>query len=159
MINNKIYNKDKRKMSKAANFFQLKLIPIYLLDFIWVITIYGSTAFFLAVLIDGYLLPPYNADEVIKTPTWKLYLQVMVQIALQSFLAVVIIALLQNIPSPVEGLFGYNNRSPEALIIRNPAILTVLLFTLSRSMQGRIIILFSRFDENAHTNIYSLPKK
>ena len=142
-------------MNKEANFFQLKLIPIYILDYIWVITIYGTTAFFLAVLIDGYLLPPYDAEHVKKTPTWELYLEVILQIALQGFLVVVIITVLQNIPSPVEGLYGYNKTSLEALIIRSPAILTVLLFTLSRSMQGRLIILFSRFNNNALVNIYS----
>ena len=146
-------------MSKNANFFQLKLLPIYLVDFIWVITIYGSTAFFLAVLIDGYLLPPYNAEDTEKIPTWLLYIAVIGQLALQGFIAVVIITVLQNIPSPVEGIYGYGHGTSEALIIRTPALLTVLLFYLSRSLKGRIIMLFSRFDKNAHTNIYSLPTK
>jgi|688.fasta_scaffold1655993_1 hypothetical protein len=146
-------------MSKSADFFQLKLLPIYLVDYIWVITIYGTTAIFLAVLIDGYLLPPYDEYETIRTPTWKLYLEVILQLALQGFIAVVIITVLQNIPSPVEGMYGYGHGCSEALIIRTPAILSVLLFFLSKSMKARIETLFSRFDKNALTNIYSsFPK-
>ena len=140
-------------MSKAADFFQLKLIPIYIIDYIWVITIYATVAFFLAVLIDGYLLPPYDADKIKNTPTWLLYIEVIGQLALQGFIAVVIITVLQNIPSPVEGMYGYGHGLSEALIIRNPAILSVLLFFLSKSMKARIQTLFSRFDKSAETNV------
>ena len=141
-------------MSKKANFFQLKLLPIYIVDYIWVITIYATTAILLAVLIDGYLLPPYDADETKKKPTWQLYLEVILQIALQGFIAIVVITVLQNIPSPVEGINGYGHGSGEALIIRTPAILTVLLFYLSRSLKGRLVTLVSRFDKNTLANIY-----
>ena len=141
-------------MSKAADFFQLKLIPIYIIDYIWVITIYATVAFFLAVLIDGYLLTPYDADKIKNTPTWLLYIEVIGQLALQGFIAVVIITVLQNIPSPVEGMYGYGHGLSEALIIRNPAILSVLLFFLSKSMKARIQTLFSRFDVNIITFFY-----
>ena len=142
-------------MSKKANFFQLKLLPIYIVDYIWVITIYATTAILLAVLIDGYLLPLYDADETKKKQTWQLYLEVILQIALQGFIAIVVITVLQNIPSPVEGLNGYGHGSGEALIIRTPAILTVLLFYLSRSLKGRLVTLVSRFDKNTLANIYA----
>ena len=142
-------------MSKKANFFQLKLLPIYIVDYIWIITIYATTAILLAVLIDGYLLPLYDADETKKKQTWQLYLEVILQIALQGFIAIVVITVLQNIPSPVEGINGYGQGSGEALIIRTPAILTVLLFYLSRSLKGRLVTLVSRFDKNTLANIYA----
>ena len=142
-------------MSKKANFFQLKLLPIYIVDYIWIITIYATTAILLAVLIDGYLLPLYDADETKKKQTWQLYLEVILQIALQGFIAIVVITVLQNIPSPVEGINGYGHGSGEALIIRTPAILTVLLFYLSRSLKGRLVTLVSRFDKNTLANIYA----
>ena len=142
-------------MSKKANFFQLKLLPIYIVDYIWIITIYATTAILLAVLIDGYLLPLYYADETKKKQTWQLYLEVILQIALQGFIAIVVITVLQNIPSPVEGINGYGHGSGEALIIRTPAILTVLLFYLSRSLKGRLVTLVSRFDKNTLANIYA----
>ena len=142
-------------MSKKANFFQLKLLQIYIVDYIWIITIYATTAILLAVLIDGYLLPLYDADETKKKQTWQLYLEVILQIALQGFIAIVVITVLQNIPSPVEGINGYGHGSGEALIIRTPAILTVLLFYLSRSLKGRLVTLVSRFDKNTLANIYA----
>ena len=146
-------------MSKEVNFFKLKLLPIYILDYIWIITIYATTAIVLSVLIDGYLLPPYDEDETKKKPSWLLYIEVILQIALQGFIAIIVITLLQTIPSPVEGINGYGHGSGEALIIRTPAILTVLLFFLSRSLKGRLVTLVSRFDKNALANIYGAKLK
>lgn len=142
-------------MAREANFFHLKLIPIYILEFIWVTFIYGTTAFIMAFLINGYLLPPYNLQDTDKTPTWRLYIEIIFQLALQSFLVVIIIFILQKLPSPIEHLGFYRNNSPEALAIRDPAILTVLLYTLSTSMQGRIIDFFSRFDKDTIPSLYS----
>ena len=34
--------------------------PIAFLDYMFVITIYVISAFFLSVVIDGYLVPPFN---------------------------------------------------------------------------------------------------
>ena len=125
-------------------------IPVMLVDYIFVIFIYGSVAFWLAVLIDGYILPKFDAVETAKKSSLQLYIEVLLQIALQGFLAIVINTFLQQIPSPVHGIAGYNSKSIEGAIIRNPSIISVLLFALSKSMQGRLQILFARFDHNAH---------
>jgi len=124
------------------------LIPVMLIDYVFVICLYGSIAFWLAVVIDGHVLPKYDPVATAKKSSLRLYLEVLLQIALQGFLAIVINTMLQKIPSPVQGVAGYNARSPEGAVIRNPAILTVLLFALSKSMQGRLSILFARFDKN-----------
>jgi hypothetical protein len=78
-----------------------------------------------------------------------LALQVLLQIALQGFVAVVLSVFLKRVPSPLHGVLGYDTRSPAGEIIRNPAIISVVLFALSKSLQGRLEILFGRFDANA----------
>lgn len=120
----------------------------FLADYAYVIIVYVSIAFWLAVLIDGYLLPPFDIEKEKKKSTFILYIQVMLQLALQGFLAIVIATVLHNIPSPVQNIDGYGEKSPEWSIIRNGAIINIILITLSKTLQGRLHILFSRFDKN-----------
>jgi hypothetical protein len=132
------------------NLFQIQLIPIFLIDYIWVIFIYASAAFWLGVLIDGHLLPKFDISIVENRPIPILYTQVILQIALQGFLAIFIIYLLQKIPSPVQFFYStYSIHSPEALLIRNPAIFSIILFNLSKSLQGRLTILINYFNKNS----------
>lgn len=136
--------------SAAEEFSKYWMIPVYLLDYIWVITIFFSTAFWLAVLIDGYILPPFDLKTAEATSTWVLYGEVLLQIALQGFLVITIAAFLQIVPSPVSGVMGYDTHGTlGSVIIRNSAIVTFLLLTLSHGLQGRLQILFARFNTNA----------
>ena len=121
---------------------------VYILDYTWVIALYGTCAFFLAVLIDGHVLPPYDAARTAEKPTLLLFAEVFAQIAWQGFIVILVTALLQTVPSPVQGLWGYNSHTSIGGALRNPAILTVILFGLSRSLQDRLSQLFSRFDKN-----------
>ena len=133
----------------ATELTMLHRLPVYFLDYVCVIVIYVSVAFWLAVLIDGILLPPYDEGQTRRTSTWVLYLQFVLQFAIQGFVVILINALLQLIPSPLDGVYGYNARGTiGSLVIRNPAIVTVVLFVLSPGLQGRLRNLYSRFNKN-----------
>ena len=134
---------------KQLDMFQSSLYPAEFIDYIWVITLYGIIAFTLAVTIDGHILPKFNEKEEEKQSTFMLCIEILAQLAIQGFIVICICALLQRLPSPVEGLRGYNSHSAEGGLMRNPAILSVILFALSKSLQGRLAIVFSRFDRNA----------
>jgi len=125
------------------------MFPIYLVDYLWVITLYCSMAFWLAVLIDGYILPRFDPVATSKKWSITLFAEILGQLAVQGLLAVMFIAILQRLPTPVQGVFGYNAHSPTGALLRNPAIISALLLSMSKSLQGRLQILFSRFDRNA----------
>ena len=134
---------------KNSNFLNYKVFPILLFDYILVITIYVSAAFWLAILIDGHILPKYDEEKARKTKSYILYFEILLQLAVQGFLAIFIAFLLCKIPSPFNGIAGYNSNSPDGSLLRNPAIITVILLSLSISLQGRLRVLFSRFDKNS----------
>lgn len=126
-----------------------KKIAIALIDYIWVITIYAIVAFILAVIIDGHILKKFDLEKTKQTPSYILAIQIIIQIAIQGFIAIILHGLLEIIPSPVNGIYKYNSRGPIGNLLRSPAIISVILFALSRSLQGRLLVLFSRFDANA----------
>ena len=129
--------------------FPISRYPIAFLDYLWVIILYISSAFFLATTIDGRILPPLNVEKTKQLNSLILFIFIIIQFAFQGFIAIVIFILLQKLPSPVNGIFGYNHHSAVGLIVRNPAIISVMLFALSKSLQGRLTILYSRFNQNA----------
>ena len=123
--------------------------PIALLDYLYVIIIYVSISFWLAVLIDGHILPKFDIEKEKKDYTIILYSKVMLQLALQGFIVIVVSILLQKLPSPLTNIMNYDPNSKLGLLIRNPAIMYIILFVLSKSLQARLIILYSRFNKNA----------
>lgn len=125
------------------------LIFVALIDYIWVITIYATSAFIVAVIIDGHILRPFNYDIIKKTSTFKLAVEVIIQIAIQGFIAIILHGLLELIPSPADNIYGYSSNDAIGNLVRNPAMISVILFALSRSLQGKLMILFSRFNRNA----------
>jgi hypothetical protein len=126
-----------------------KILLIALLDYIWVITIYVTFAFCYMLIVDAYILPPLNMEKELKTPTYLLAIEVLMHLALQGFVAIIINLFLQTIPSPFNGVFGYNDNNTLAVILRNPAIVSVIIFALSRTLQARLFILYSRYNTNA----------
>ena len=134
---------------QRSGFLDLRMAPVILVDYVWVITLYGISAFWVAVLIDGYILPKYDQGATDRTSSFMLFVQVILQVALQGFVAIIIHALLQMLPSPVQGINGYSPTMSEWSVVRNPAVISVILFALSRSLQGRLMSLFRRFDRNA----------
>ena len=113
-----------------SQFFNVKTVPIMLLDYIWVLTIYVTAAFWLAVLIDGHILPRYDTAKTEKKGSILLYVEIILQLGLQGFMAIFMALLLSKIPSPFNGINGYTTNSPDGLLIRNPAIITFVLLTL-----------------------------
>jgi len=122
--------------------------PLAFIDYLWVSIIYSTCSFGLVTLIDGYLLPPFNFDYTEKLPTYILAVFILIQLAFQGFIAIMLFALLQRLPSPVTGIAGYDSHSSLGLLLRNPGIISVLLFFLSKSLHGRLAILYSRFSKN-----------
>lgn len=127
----------------------LGIMHVLLLDYCWVIIVYTSFAFWLAVLIDGKLLRPFEPKVAEKQSTIFLLTLVFSQIALQGFIALIAHSLLSFVPSPVQGLCGYDSMTFTGECLRNPAIITVILFFCSASLQQRLLFVFKRFDRNA----------
>lgn len=134
----------------------LKQYPIAFLDYLWVITLYVSISFIFAVLIDGAVLPPFDYDVEKEESSTHLFVVILLQLAVQGFIVILASCILQKIPSPVLGIFGYDSHSTLGVLIRNPAIIAILLFTLSLSLRNRIFYLFSRFNKNFK---YEVPSK
>ena len=122
--------------------------PVAFIDYLWVIIVYVVTAFALAALIDGYMLPPFDAEKASLDSSPYLAAKVIIQLALQGFIAIFLCAMLRKLPSPVNGIFDYDHASSLGAMIRGPAIISVLLFALSNTLQGNLFILYSRFDAN-----------
>ena len=119
--------------------------PIAFLDYIFVITIYTCCAFFLSVVIDGYIVPIYNPSIASHQSSIYLASKILLQLAVQGFIAIFLYALLQKIPSPFNGLYGYTSKTPLGLSVRNPAIISVILFFFATTLHNDLYLLFSRF--------------
>ena len=128
--------------------FPLIQYPVAFMDYLWVSVIYSIISFSLVTLIDGYLLPPFDLEATQQIQTVLLAVYVLLQLAFQGFIAIMLFAILQRLPSPFIGLYGYNSHSSLGLLLRNPGLISVLLFSLSKSLQGRLAILYSRFSKN-----------
>jgi len=125
--------------------------PIAFLDYLYVITIYSTVAFFCSVIIDGYIIPDFNPQIALKRSSIFLALQILLQLAIQGFIAIFLYALLQKIYSPFNGWYGYTSETPLGLTVRSPAIISVILFFLSTSLHDKLKILFNRFSNKPQT--------
>lgn len=121
--------------------------PIGFIDFCYVITIYIISSLGLAALINGIILPPFIVEESKKLSSIVLVLYLSMIFALQGFLSVLMCAFLELIPSPINGIWGYDTHSPIGIIVRNPAIVTIILFGLSKTLNGIIQIICDRFQD------------
>ena len=133
-----------------------KHYPVAFLDYLFVITIYTTCAFFCSVLIDGYIIPEFNVIIALKRSSIFLASQILLQLAVQGFIAIFLYALLQKINSPFDGLYGYTSKTPLGLTVRSPAIISVILFYLSLSLHNKLIILFNRFSNRPQTSKLSV---
>jgi hypothetical protein len=125
--------------------------PVAFLDYLYVITIYATCAFFCSVLIDGYIIPEFNVQIAVNRSDIYLAVQILLQLAVQGFIAIFLYALLQKISSPFDGMYGYTSDTPLGLTVRNPAIISVILFFLSISLHNKLQILFNRFSHRPDT--------
>lgn len=116
---------------------------VALVDYSWVIAIYVSVGFAMALLIDGYILPPFDEEAARKTSTWLLAVKVLGQLAVQGFI-VILICSAMSVPSPVSGILGYETHSSVGKIIRGAGIISSMLMELSNSLRERLTLLFNR---------------
>ena len=135
----------KKINSDTQNFFTWKMFPIYFIDYVFVMVLYVSIAFWIAVVVDSYILPKYSDEYTKEISTPLLVTEVLLQFILQGFFVIFIIFLIKAIPSPVEGVFGYNPNSPVGFVVRNPAIISIILLKLSDTLIGKLNELYSRF--------------
>ena len=138
---------------KSTLSYPLIQYPFAFIDYLWVIIIYVVISFSLATLIDGHILPPFDIAYTEKEKTFILAIEIILQLALQGFIAIMLFAVIRNIPSPVKGMGGYNPNSSLGILLRNPAIISVILFSLSKSLQGRMAVFYSRFNKNAISSL------
>ena len=117
--------------------------PVGILDYVYVSTIYIISSLIIAGGINGFL-PAFNPKQAQNDSTMKLSIYLAIVISLQGFFACVVTTLLHMLPSPINGLFGYNTNSPIGMIVRNPAIITLLLFMMNDTVHGILPILLAR---------------
>jgi magnesium-transporting ATPase (P-type) len=140
-------------MASSVLLYPLHHYPVAFVDYLWVVTVYSGSAFSLAMLLDGYLLPPFDPAAESKQSSWYLAIKVLLQFTVQGFIAIFMCAFLLKLPSPVRGLGGYDTHSKLGNVLRNPAIVSVVLFALSSSLRSRLLYLFSRFDHHVRDRI------
>jgi len=129
--------------------YPLRQYPIAFIDYLWVITIYVVCSFILAIIIDGNVLPQFDITVESDDSSWYLGLKVLIQLAIQGFIAFMLYGLIQKISSPVNGWFHYDSHTSLGALVRNPAIISVILSVLSTSMRHRILYLFGRFNKHS----------
>ena len=131
--------------TKSSSILNMPLIyyPVGILDYVYVSTLYILSSLLIAGSINVFM-PQFNPKQAMNDSTIKLSLTLAVIVSLQGFLACVITTLLHVLPSPINGLFGYNTHSPIGMIVRNPAIITLLLFMMNDTIRGILPILLAR---------------
>ena len=129
--------------------YPLVVYPFAFIDYLWVLTIYIMCSFGLSVLIDGHILAPFDKDKESNDSSFFIFMKILLQFSVQGFIAIMLCALLQKIPSPMKGIYGYDPHSTLGLLIRTPAIISVLLFALAQSLRARLLYFFSRFNNTA----------
>jgi hypothetical protein len=123
-----------------------------------VITIYVCCGFILAIIIDGNILPRFDIIVESEDSSWYLGLKLLLQLSIQGFIAFMLYGLLQKISSPVNGWYQYNSHTSLGILVRNPAIISVILSVLSSSMRERLLYLFSRFSRHSPShNNFTIP--
>jgi hypothetical protein len=134
--------------------YPLEQYPIAFIDYLWVIIIYVSCSFILAIVIDGNILPRFDIISESEESSLYLGLKLLLQLSIQGFIALMLYGLLQKISSPFNGWFQYNSHTSLGVVVRNPAIISVILSVLSTSMRERLLYLFSRFttDSPSHNS-------
>lgn len=119
--------------------------PIAFLDYLFIVFICITVGFSMAIIIDGYIFDKFDKEEESKQSSLYIYSKLLFQFAFQGFIVILIWSFLMSVPSPFEDIYNYNSKSTLGTLMRNPAIITIILFTLSISLKERLFYLFSRF--------------
>jgi len=117
--------------------------PIYLLDYIYIMILYIIIPIILGGYINNHLLPTDNS-EIKKEKTFTLFYKILMQLVLQGFIIICIIYLMKKIPSPFSKINNYNPDGPIGQLVRNPAIMSVIMFYGSSGVHERLSELYTR---------------
>lgn len=123
----------------------LEQYPVAFIDYLFIVFICITIGFTMAIIIDGYIFDKFDKEEESKQSSLYIYSKLLFQFAFQGFIVILIWSFLVSVPSPFENIYNYNSKSTLGMLIRNPAIITIILFTLSISLRERLFYLFSRF--------------
>ena len=137
--------KYENSIGRMFNIVSIEHYLIAIVDYLWVITLYVICAFILAITVDGYIFPKFEKEKIDEESSIILFFKILSQLCMQGFIAILLIILLHRIPSPVNGILGYNANSSLGTLVRNPAIISVILFSLSASLKERLLALYGRF--------------
>ena len=144
-------------MKNQKQKLQYTMLPVYLLDYLFVMFLYISIAIILGVGINGFIAKKYATVDIKIIPTWKLFLLLVGQLFLQGFIVICVIYLLRYIPSPVTGFLGYDPSGEVGTLLRNPAIISILLFTLAVNLKLQLVELYDRATETATIAVTPKP--
>lgn len=124
-------------------------MPI-VVDYSMVVIVCVTIAFWTGILIDGFLIHPFEHARAEHKSSIVLFLEIVSQFVIQGLIALAVTWAVRAIPSPVSGWQGYSSNSPIGNSVRMPALVlfAVVLFSVSSSLQARITYLLSRFDKN-----------
>ena len=136
---------NKKSLGSTLSIMTVEHYLIAIVDYLWVITLYVICAFILAITVDGYIFPKFEKEKIDEESSIVLFLKILSQLCMQGFIAILLIILLRRIPSPVNGVLGYNANDYLGTLVRNPAIISVILFALSTSLKERLLALYGRF--------------
>lgn len=140
-------------MSSLKNITNIKRYGLAFLDYLWVLTIYVVFAFTISNIMDNYVLNKFNEEKTKKQSSIRLGLEIILQLAVQGFFVIMITEIMIKIYSPFDNTKYYNSKSGLGLLIRNPAIIAVILYNSSNQLQGRLKVFLSRFNIEKSDNI------
>lgn len=125
------------------------VIPI-VADYAMIVLVCVVLAFWIGVLIDGYIINPFKREDAEKKSSFVLFVEIIAQFALQGVIALGVTVAVRAIPSPFEGVMGYSADGPVGNSVRTPAVVlfAIVLLTVSSSLQARVIYLISRYNKN-----------
>jgi magnesium-transporting ATPase (P-type) len=149
--------KYKNSVGAMLSIVKIEHSLVAVVDYLWVITLYVTCAFVLAITIDGHVFPKFEKEKAQHESSIIIFSKILAQLCIQGFIAILLTIVLHKIPSPVNGILGYDAHSILGTLVRNPAIISVVLFSLSASLKERLVFLYGRFVKNQTTEPYQDP--
>jgi len=149
--------KNKHSLGVSLAIVTIEQYAMAVVDYIWVITIYIICAFVLAVTVDGHIFEKFDPEKAKYDSSVVLFSKILLQVCIQGFIAILLSILSHRLPSPVNGYFGYHTHSSLGTLVRNPAIISVILFALSTSLRARLLTLYNRYIKSDIAEPYIEP--
>ena len=149
--------KHAQSVGAVLSIVTLEHCAVAIVDYLWVIIIYVLCAFILAIVVDGRVFPKFEKEKAEYESSIVLFLKILAQLCIQGFIAILLAVVLHKIPSPVNGVLGYHIDSSLGTLVRNPSIISIILFSLSTSLKERLLFLYGRINKNSTSEPYQDP--